>query len=98
VVTVDGRYVTSFRDDLTRDTLTVNFRIPPRHLSHPLQAAHPPPLPQARGGRGGPHEDAASCPATGAWTTTVLFSFRDGSTQELAAATALPSLITAHSS
>jgi hypothetical protein len=28
VVTVDGRYVTSFRDDLTRDTLTVNFRIP----------------------------------------------------------------------
>ena len=28
VVTIDGRYATSFRDDLTRDTLTVNFRIP----------------------------------------------------------------------
>ena len=28
-----------------------------------------------------------SCPATGAWTTTVLFSYRDGSTQQLAAAT-----------
>ena len=59
VATVDGRYVTSFRDDLTRDTLTVNFRIPRRHLLHELQAAHPPPLPQARREEEGLHEDAA---------------------------------------
>jgi len=28
-----------------------------------------------------------SCPASGAWTTTAVFSYRDGSSQELAAAT-----------
>src|SRR5881409_1258721 len=29
VVTIGGRYATSFRDDLTRDRLQVNFRLPP---------------------------------------------------------------------
>src|SRR5207247_9864962 len=68
VVTVDGRYITSFRADVTRDTLTVNFRIPagtslirsrphiPRHFRNhaPTRRAY--------------IRTPPSCPAGGAWT------------------------------
>jgi hypothetical protein len=87
VVTVAGRYVTSFRDDLTRDKLTVNFRIP-AGISLIRFKPHIPRHFRKRAGKGRAYmRTPPSCPATGAWTTTVLFSFRDGSTQELAAAT-----------
>jgi hypothetical protein len=87
VVTVDDRYVTSFRDDLTRDTLTVNFRIPPG-ISLIRFKPHIPRHFRKRAGKKRAYlRTPPSCPATGAWTTTVVFSYRDGSTQELAAAT-----------
>jgi hypothetical protein len=87
VATVDGRYVTSFRDDLTRDKLTVNFRIP-RGISFTSFKPHIPRHFRKRAGKRRAYmKTPPSCPATGAWTTTVVFIYRDGSTQELAAAT-----------
>ena len=87
VVTVDGRYVTSFRDDLTRDTLTVNFRIPPG-ISLIRFKPHIPRHFRKRAGKGRAYmRTPPSCPPTGAWTTNVVFTFRDGSTEQLSAAT-----------
>jgi len=87
VVTVDGRYITSFRDDLTRDTLTVNFRIPPG-ISLIRFKPHIPRHFRKRAGKGRAYmRTPPSCPATEAWTTNVVFSYRDGSTQQLSAAT-----------
>jgi hypothetical protein len=87
VVTVDGRYITSFRDDLTRDTLRVNFRLPPG-VSLIRFKPHIPRHFRKRGGKRRAYmRTPPSCPASGTWTTTVVFSYRDGSTQELPAAT-----------
>src|SRR6266581_393201 len=87
VVTVAGRYITSFRDDLTRDTLTVNFRIPPG-ISLIRFKPHIPRHFEKRGKRRKAYmRTPPSCPASGTWTTNVLFTYRDGSSQELAAAT-----------
>jgi hypothetical protein len=87
VATVDGRYVTSFRDDLTRDTLTVNFRIP-RGISFTSFKPHIPRHFKKRGKRRKAYmRTPPSCPAGGTWTTTVLFTYRDGSSQQLSAAT-----------
>src|SRR2546425_5412177 len=87
VVTVDGRYITSFRDDVTRDTLTVNFRIPPGISLIRFKPHIPRHFRKRAGKRRAYLRTPPSCPATGVWTTTVVFSYRDGSTQELAAAT-----------
>ena len=87
VVTVDGRYITSFRDDLTRDTLTVNFRIPPGISLIRFKPHIPRHFRKLAGKRRAYLRTPPTCPATGAWTTTVVFFFRDGSNQELAAAT-----------
>jgi hypothetical protein len=86
VATVDGRYTTSFRDDLTRDTLTVNFRIP-RGISFTSFKPRIRHFRKRAGKRRAYMRTPPSCPATGAWTTTVVFIYRDGSTQELTAAT-----------
>lgn len=87
VVTVDGRHLTSFRDDLTRDTLTVNFRIPPGISLIRFKPHIPRHFRKRAGKRRAYMTTPPSCPATGAWTTTVVFIYRDGSTQELSAAT-----------
>ena len=80
VVTVAGRYTTSFRDDLTRDTLTVNFRIPPGISLIRFRPHIPRHFRKRAGKRRAYMRTPPSCPATGAWTTTVVFIFRDGST------------------
>jgi len=87
VVTIDGRYATSFRDDLTRDTLAVNFRIPPGISLIRFKPHIPRHVRKRAGKRRAYMRTPPSCPATGAWTTTVVFSYRDGSTQKLSAAT-----------
>ena len=87
VATVDGRYVTSFRDDLTRDKLTVNFRIP-RGISFTSFKPHIPRHFRKRAGKRRAYmRTPPSCPASGTWTTNVTFIFRDGSTQDHAGAT-----------
>jgi hypothetical protein len=87
VVTVDGRYITSFRDDLTRDTLTVNFRLPPGVSLVRFKPHIPRHFRKRAGKRRAYMRTPRSCPATGTWTTTVVFSYRDGSNQELSAST-----------
>ena len=87
VVTVAGRYATSFRDDLTRDTLTVNFRIPPGISLIRFKPHIPSHFRKRAGKRRAYMRTPPSCPATGVWTTTVVFIFRDGSTQEHSAPT-----------
>ena len=87
VVTVAGRYITSFRDDLTRDTLTVNFRIPPGISLIRFKPHIPRHFRKRAGKRRAYMRTPPSCPATKVWTTTVLFSYRDGSTQQLSATT-----------
>jgi hypothetical protein len=87
VATVDGRYVTSFRDDLTRDKLTVNFRIP-RGISFTSFKPHIPRHFRKRAGKRRAYmRTPPSCPAGGTWTTNVTFIYRDGSTQDVAVAT-----------
>jgi hypothetical protein len=87
IVTVAGRYATSFRDDLTRDTLQVNFRIPPG-ISLIRFRPHIPKHFRKRGGKRRAYMTTPpSCPATGVWTTNIVFIFRDGSTAEHAAPT-----------
>jgi hypothetical protein len=87
VATVDGRYVTSFRDDLTRDTLTVNFRIP-RGISFTSFKPHIPRHFRKRAGtRRAYIRTPPSCPPGGTWTTNVVFFYRDGSNQKLTAPT-----------
>ena len=87
VATVDGRYVTSFRDDLTRDKLTVNFRIP-RGISFTSFKPHIPRHFRKRAGKRRAYmRTPPSCPASGTWTTNVTFIYRDGSTQDHAVAT-----------
>ena len=51
--------MTSFRDDLTPRHAHGQLPHSARHLLHQLQAAHPPPLPQARREEEGLHADAA---------------------------------------
>lgn len=87
VATVDGRYVTSFRDDLTRDKLTVNFRIP-RGISFTSFKPHiPRHFRKHAGKRRAYMRTPPSCPPSGTWTTNVTFIYRDGSTQDHAVAT-----------
>jgi hypothetical protein len=82
IVTVGGRYATSFRDDLTRDKLTVNFRIPPGISLIRFRPHIPNHFRKRAGKRRAYMRTPPSCPASGMWTTTVVFIFRDGSTAE----------------
>jgi hypothetical protein len=87
VVTIAGRYATNFRDDVTRDAITVNFRIPPGISLIRFKPHIPRHFRKRAGKRRAYLRTPPSCPAAGAWTTTVVFSYRDGSAQELSAAT-----------
>ena len=82
VVTIAGRYATSFRDDLTRDTLSVNFRIPAGVSLIRFKPHIPRHLRKRAGKRRAYMRTPSSCPATGVWTTTVVFFYRDGSSDE----------------
>jgi hypothetical protein len=87
VATIGGRYATSFRDDLTRNTLTVNFRLPPGISFVKFKPHIPTHFRRLGGKRKAYMRTPPSCPATGVWTTTVVFIFRDGSTDEHSAPT-----------
>jgi hypothetical protein len=87
VATIAGRYATSFRDDLTRDTLTVNFRLPPGISFVKFKPHIPSHFRKLAGKRKAYMRTPPSCPTSGVWTTSVVFIFRDGSTQEHSAPT-----------
>jgi hypothetical protein len=90
VVTLDnakGRLLTDFRDDVGRDAITINLRIG-KGISLVRFQAHLPPHVRKQGKKRRVYfTTPPSCPAGGAWTTTVTFSYRDGSSDQHTAAT-----------
>jgi hypothetical protein len=82
VVTLDnakGRLLTDFRDDVRRSSITVNLKVG-RGISLIRFQAHVPTHFRKRGRKRKAYfRTPPSCPASGAWTTTVTLSYRDGS-------------------
>ena len=90
VVTLDspkGRLLTNFRDDVEKSTITVNLKIG-RGISLVRFQAHVPPHTRKQGKKRRVYfRTPPSCPAGGAWTTTFIFSYRDGSSDQHSAPT-----------
>ena len=89
VVTLDnakGRLLTTFRDNVERSTITINLKIG-KGISLVRFQAHVPPHARKQGRKRRVYfTTPPSCPAGGAWTTTVTFSYRDGSSDQHTAA------------
>lgn len=83
----DGRLITYFRDDVRRSSVSVNFKIPGGVALTSFDAHIPRHFRRYRGKRKAYLRTPPACPATGAWTTTATFTYRDGSSQRLASTT-----------
>jgi hypothetical protein len=85
VVTLDnakGRLITNFRDDVTRGSITINLKIG-KGISLVRFQAHVPPHSRRQGKKRRTYfTTPRSCPPTGSWTTTVTFSYRDGTSDQ----------------
>ena len=90
VVTLDnpkGRLLSTFRDDVERSSITINLKIG-RGISLVRFQAHVPPHARKHGKKRRVYfTTPPSCPRTGMWTTTVIFSYRDGSSEQRSAST-----------
>jgi hypothetical protein len=91
VVTLEnrnGRLLTNFRDDVRRSSITINLKIG-RGISLIRFQAHVPRhlRKQGRGKRKAYFTTPSSCPPSGVWTTSVIFSYRDGSSDQHTATT-----------
>ena len=87
VVMLDRRLITNFRDDVERNSVTINLKIP-GGISLTSLAAHTPRHFQKRGKRRKAYmRTPPTCPASGAWTNQATFTYRDGSTQTLSSET-----------
>jgi hypothetical protein len=86
VVTLDsakGRLLTDFRDDVGKESITVNLKIGKGISLVRFQAHVPPHVRKKKGKKRRVYfTTPPSCPASGAWTTTFVFSYRDGSSDE----------------
>jgi hypothetical protein len=87
VVTVDGRTLIYFRDDVRRSSITINLKIPSGIALTRFQP-HVPRHVRKRDGKTRAYlRTPPVCPPGGFWTTTAIFSYRDGSAQRLSALT-----------
>jgi hypothetical protein len=90
VVTLDnakGRLLTDFRDDVHRDSITVNLKVG-RGISLIRFQAHVPKHARKQGGKRRVYfRTPPTCPASGTWTNTVVFSYRDGTSDQHVAPT-----------
>ena len=87
MLATENRLITYFRDDVKRSSVTVNFKIP-GGVALTKFDAHLPRHYRKRGGKRRAYvRTPPVCPPSGVWTTTATFTFRDGSSQQLAAAT-----------
>jgi hypothetical protein len=77
LVQVEGRTLAVYRDDIKGRTVTVNLDLP-AGLS--LLRLHAHIAPHRRKGGRVYFRNPPSCPASGEWTTTVKFTYLDGST------------------
>jgi hypothetical protein len=87
LVTIAGRVVTVFRDDVKGRSITINLAIPKGVSLTRLHAQ----IPRHTRKRGKKRRfymrTPPVCPSSGVWTTTATFTYRDGSTQQLTAGT-----------
>ncbi len=83
----DGRLITYFRDDVRRGSVAVNLKIPGGIALTRFEAHLPRHFRKYKGKRKAYLTTPSKCPPSGAWTTTANFTYRDGSSQQLAATT-----------
>jgi hypothetical protein len=87
MLATENRLVTYFRDDVLRSSVTVNFKIP-GGVALTRFDAHLPRHYRKRGGKRKAYmRTPSTCPPSGGWTTTATFTYRDGSSQQLASTT-----------
>jgi hypothetical protein len=77
----DGRLVTYFRDDVRRSSVTVNLKIPGGIALIKFDAHLPRHFTKVHGKRRAYLRTPSTCPPGGVWTTTAIFTYRDGSTE-----------------
>jgi hypothetical protein len=85
VVTLDspkGRLLTNFRDDVERSAITINLKIGKGISLIRFQAHVPVHARKQRKKRRIYFSPPPSCSPSGAWTTTVIFSYRDGTSDQ----------------
>jgi hypothetical protein len=83
----DGRLITYFRDDVRGGSVAVNLKIPGGVALTRFEAHIPRHYRRYKGKRRAYLRTPPTCPASGAWTTTTIFTYRDGSSQRLASNT-----------
>lgn len=88
----DGRLITYFRDDVKRSSVAVNLKIPGGVALTKFEAHLPRHFRRYKGKRRAYLRTPPTCPPSGVWTTTAIFTYRDGSSQQLAAPTPCKSL------
>jgi hypothetical protein len=87
-VMLGDRLLFNFRDDVGRRSLTIKAEIP-MGIALISFRPHVPPHVSKRGGRRRSYmRTPPSCPPSGVWTTSVVFTYRDGSSQKLTAPSA----------
>jgi hypothetical protein len=89
VVTLAGtsRLITYFRDDVGRSSISINFKVPGGVSLTRFEARLPRHSRKLRGKRRTYFRTPPTCPPTGLWTTTTIFTYRDGSTEPHSATT-----------
>jgi hypothetical protein len=83
----DGRLITYFRDDVRRSSVEVNLKIPGGVALTKFDAHLPRHFRKVHGKRRAYMRTPPTCPPSGLWTTTAIFTYRDGSTEQHSAAT-----------
>jgi hypothetical protein len=77
----DGRLITYFRDDVRRSSVAVNLKIPGGVALTSFEAHLPRHYRKYRGKRRSYLRTPSTCPASGVWTITAIFTYRDGTTE-----------------
>lgn len=83
----DGRLITYFRDDVRRSSVAVNLKIPGGVALTKFDAHLPRHHGTYKGKRRAYLRTPSTCPPSGVWTTTAIFTYRDGSTEKRTAGT-----------
>jgi hypothetical protein len=83
----DGRLITYFRDDVRRSSVVVNLKIPGGVALTKFDAHLPRHVRKVHGKRRAYMRTPSTCPPSGVWTTTAIFTYRDGSTEQRTATT-----------
>ena len=83
----DHRLITYFRDDVRRSSVEVNLKIPGGVALTKFDAHLPRHVRKVHGKRKAYMRTPPTCPPSGLWTNTAIFTYRDGSTEQRTATT-----------